>query len=505
MTPITTSLSLLLALIKPTVQPAANAPHVQPGATQAPILLGAPGKPKLEKSELKDGGFDNIDEGVFVGFTPQGRRYELWEVQKDVHMDHVEVLAFGPDGSELWREDLTWPSGESWSRLLTAGFDGEQNLYVFYYTNGDHHWRLVKVSSAGAVEWAKTLYTTSWDPEPAFIQPHPAGGIVLHSASNGAVRDLYTARIAADGTVLWEHEFDVAGANQYPGGLAVAADGSVYAVGHDTLSPQDGKSAVRIRKYAADGSVLWTRAMEAATQYEHPIARHVFLDSKGDLVVAGSTYAGGNDQDWIFAVKYKPSGTRARRLAHRIGNTPKLVDYGLQGVTATHAPDDSIFIAWDFDQHLDTKWSVAMLRIPGEDPPRRQAGRAEQGAVQPAQPVVTEVPRVLWTKTFEAEAAMSVQMLRWFPQGALGVFGEGKRKLDANGNDYRSSTRMRALLPDGSDLGGAGFESTGEFHNELDAVAIDAGGTAFVLGWQWWNGDGWNDEDVMRLRFTARK
>jgi hypothetical protein len=30
-------------------------------------------------------------------------------------------------------------------------------------------------------------------------------------------------------------------------------------------------------------------------------------------------------------------------------------------------------------------------------------------------------------------------------------------------------------------------------------------GSVHVLGWQYWSGDGWNDENVMRLRFSVQK
>lgn len=477
-------LALLPILGEPSTLPTQPRAVPLPGGKK---VLVAPGPPKLLGAEILDGGHTSIDKGVKVAFGPQGRRYEVWEVHKGTHLDHALVLAYDADGAELWRTKYTWPAHEPWSQSLAVTVDPTGALYVMYITTGvsnPYRWRLVKVDPTGARAWDKTLYSTTWGEEPAFLAPHPQGGVVVHSTANGQVRDLYTARVSAAGDVLWETKLDVGSKNQLASGLAVAADGSVYAVGHD--------DAIRVRKYAADGAVLWTQDYAGTTQYEHLAGRHAFLDRDGNLVVAGSTYAGGNDPDWIFALKYDPRGTRVRTFVSKIGPTPKLFEYGLQGVYATHGPDDTIYFAWDHKEQLDTAWTLASVRVPGEDP-----------RTYTPEPLLRELPQVVWTKTFDGDAAMNVERLVWFPNGAVGVLGRGKRKLA--GYDYRSDTRLRAVTPAGDDLGVATYGSPGDFHNEPEAVAVSPSGLAYVLGWQYWSGDGWNDENVMRLRFSVTR
>lgn len=230
---------------------------------------------------------------------------------------------------------------------------------------------------------------------------------------------MYTARLSSARDLLWEKELDFDGHNQSSAGVAVAADGSIFAVGQD--------ESARVHKYTADGAIAWTASYERSTPYEHVSARHAFLDRDGNLVVVGTAYAGGNDPDWYFVRKYV--------------NRPALD--------------------------------------------------------------VIDQTRVLWTKDFTGDAAMNVEQLVWVPNGALAVLGRGKRMLQ--GTDYRYDTRLRAVMPDGVDLGTARFVSVGDFHNEPTAIAVSPTGIAHVLGWQYWSGDGWNDENVMRLRISVQK
>jgi hypothetical protein len=471
--------------------PTPSTGQVPTAAQKLPVLLPAPGPPKLLGSEILDGGFSSIDEGVLVAFGPQGRRYEVWEVHQGISIKHALVLAFDAAGTELWRSKYTWKPGEPWLGHLAATVDAAGDFYFMYITMpvGDlYRWRVAKVTADGVLAWDKTLYSTTWGQERSFLAPHPQGGIVVQSACDGAVRDMYTARLSSAGDLLWEKKLDFDGHNQTSAGVAVAADGSIYAVGQD--------ESARVRKYTADGAIAWTASYERSTPYEHISARHAFLDRDGNLVVVGTTYAGGNDPDWYFVRKYSPGGARLRDFVVKIGKGVNLSDNGLQGVYATHAPDDSVYLAWDHDNRLDSDWSLARIHIPSD---------GAQRAVNLNLPALNRVdqPRVVWTKDFTGDAAMSVEELVWVPNGALGVLGRGKRMLQ--GYDYRYDTRLRAFMPDGVDLGMARFGSVGDFHNEPTAIAVSPAGIAYVLGWQYWSGDGWNDEDVMRLRFSVQK
>ncbi len=487
-----TSLALSFALGLPSAgSPTPSTNQIPTPASNLPVVLPAPGPPKLQSSEIIDGGFGSIDEGVLVAFGPQGRRYEVWEVHKGITTNHALVLAFDAAGAELWRTKYTWKASEAWLGHLAATVDAAGDFYFMYITMpvGDlYRWRVAKVSANGALAWDKTLYSTTWGEERSFLAPHPQGGIVVQSTCQGAVRDMYTARLSSAGDLLWEQKLDFDGHNQSSTALAVAADGSIYTAGHD--------ESARIRKYTADGAVAWTASYERSTPYEHISARHAFLGRDGNLVVVGTAYAGGNDPDWYFVRKYSPGGVRIRDFVVKLGNNIKLSEYGLQGVYATHAPDDSVYLAWDHSDGLTSDWTLARIHVPSDGSQRMV------NVNRPALDVIDQ-PRVLWTKDFTGDAAMSVEQLVWVPNGALAVLGRGKRVLQ--GYDYRYDTRLRAVMPDGADLGLARFASTGNFHNEPTAIAVSPAGTVHVLGWQYWSGDGWNDEDVMRLRFSVQK
>lgn len=454
------------------------------------------GPPRLIDSALFDGGFNNIDKGVLLTYGPTGNRFEVWEVQKNVNMDHALVLAFDPDGAELWRTKFQWASGDTWWNALASTVDGAGDLYFMYITMGggsSYKWRIVKVTQAG-VAWQKTLYTTTWGKEPTFMAPHPQGGVVVLSAASGQVRDLYTARISSAGDLLWEKKYDVAGENQFPNALVVAGDGSIHVVGDDD-------TGMHVRKYKADGAVLWTRTLARNTQYERPKGRLAYLDTSGDLVVAGSTYAGGNDPDWLFVNKYDPQGASLLSFVSHLSQAEgKISDYGLAGGYAARGGDGAVYFAWDDTDKLDSAWFLRRVVVPVRAPPSDPPRMVKVGEAPPLQ--LFQNAQVSWTKSFTADKAMNVERLMWIGNGAIGVLGRGKRKLGTN--DYRADTRLRAIGPDGVDFGAAVFGSPGNFNNEPVAAGIGRGAMIHVLGWQYYSGDGWNDENVMRLRFQLK-
>ncbi|MDC0675510.1 hypothetical protein [Nannocystis radixulma] len=437
-----------------------------------------PGPPQFLSSRMYDGGFNSIDKGVLMNFTPSGGRYEVWEVQKNVAMDHALILSLGPNGAEDWRVKFQWAANESWWEPLGSTLDAAGNFYFMYITNksgSSYKWRIVKVSKTGTIAWQKTLYTTTWGKEPTFMAAHPDGGVVVLSSCNGQVRDLYTARISGGGDLLWEKKYDVDGLNNFPNALAVAADGGIYVVGDDDMG-------MHVRKYGADGSHRWTSNFLRKNQYERPKGRHAFLAPNGDLVVAGSA-RGGNDPDWLFVNRYAAVGGNLLKsfVSPLAADEGHLGDGGLRGVYALRGGDSAIYFAWDDDDKLDSQWWLRRVTFP------LGSGGAE--------------PQVSWTRNFTGDKAMNVERLVWFPNGAIGVLGRGKRMI---GNDYRSETRVRSVSMTGTDFGQAKYSSPGDFNNEPVASGIGREAILHVLGWQYWSGDGWNDENVMRLRFQLK-
>jgi hypothetical protein len=256
-----------------------------------------------------------------------------------------------------------------------------------------------------------------------------------------------------------------------------------------------------VRKYAADGSVRWTQTHARKTPYERPKGRLAYLDTSGDLVVAGSAYAGGNDPDWLFVNKYGPDGGVLMSFVSKLGQDEgKATDGGLKGVYAARGGDGAVYFAWDKDDQLDSKWFMRRVTVPVRARQDDSVRFKKVGSV--GQMEVLTSAQVSWTRVFADDKAMNVERLMWIGNGAIGALGRGKRKLA--GYDYRADTRLRAIKPDGQDLGAVTFGSPGDFHNEPVVSGVGPGATIHVLGWQYWNGDGWNDENVLRLRFQLK-
>ena len=82
------------------------------------------------------------------------------------------------------------------------------------------------------------------------------------------------------------------------------------------------------------------RTFARNTRYERPKGRLAYLDTSGDLVVAGSTYAGGNEPDWLFINKYDPQGTSLLSFVSHLSQAEgKISDEDWQMLEVTDDPE----------------------------------------------------------------------------------------------------------------------------------------------------------------------
>ena len=120
-----------------------------------------------------------------------------------------------------------------------------------------------------------------------------AGGAPLGPVSNW--NDAFLRKYAPDGTELWTQQF---GHERHDEMLGVAVDGSgsVYVSGYTDASfegyTNPGGRDAFIRKYNSDGSVVWTRQFasdSAAGGQPNDKALDIALDSSGNIYVSGNT------------------------------------------------------------------------------------------------------------------------------------------------------------------------------------------------------------------------
>jgi hypothetical protein len=163
------------------------------------------------------------------------------------------------------------------------------------------------------------------------------GGI----GTNAGGSDLFLAKYAANGNLIWIRQFGTAG-TEYAYGVAIDSAGNAYVAGTtdndiDGAGPEvsGGGIDVFVVKYDADGTRGWISQFGGASGEE---TRGVAVDGSGNVYVTGFTYgdidgagpqtsAGGAD---FFLAKYNASGTR--QWVHQYGSA---ADDRSNGVTVS--------------------------------------------------------------------------------------------------------------------------------------------------------------------------
>jgi uncharacterized protein (TIGR03437 family) len=137
-------------------------------------------------------------------------------------------------------------------------------------------------------------------------------GALPGQTSSGA-EDAFIRKYTFDGTVLWTRQFGTAADE---GAYAVSADSTgVYVTGptNGNLAAAPSGTDSFLRKYDANGNVLWTRQISSdGTFLDFPwgVATHstgVYICGQTQGVFAGQGKIGGSDDSWIR--RYDTNGT----------------------------------------------------------------------------------------------------------------------------------------------------------------------------------------------------
>jgi hypothetical protein len=177
------------------------------------------------------------------------------------------------------------------------------------------------------------------------LASHPTGVYVV-GLTNGALHgpqrgegDAFVRKYGADGGVLWAEQFGTARWDDAQG-VAVDPRGNVYVAGftYGSLVVSQGESDSFLRKHSADGRVLWTRQFGGADQ-EHLGRIALFGD---DVYLVGNTVDPVTGQTDAYLQKFDSSGKKGW---HRVFGTTRL-DYA-SGVATDGAGNVYVVGLWD--------------------------------------------------------------------------------------------------------------------------------------------------------------
>ena len=248
------------------------------------------------------------------------------------------IVKLSSAGAVQWQKCLGG-SGDDEAYSLQQTPDGGYIIAGDSYSNdndvsgnhgGDDYW-IVKLTSAGAIEWQKS-FGGSDNEEPYSITRTTDGGYIIAgytvspdgdvsiNHSFDELADYWIVKLTSTGVMEWEKSFggsddDIAtGIQQTPdggyivGGYSASADGDV--------SGNHGFSDYWIVKLDSDGGAQWTKSIGGTgDDFAYAIDRN----TDGSYVVAGGSYsndgdASGNHGDldfWVVKLEFTPASAGA--------------------------------------------------------------------------------------------------------------------------------------------------------------------------------------------------
>ncbi|MDQ3955548.1 MAG: hypothetical protein M3285_08370 [Actinomycetota bacterium] len=238
--------------------------------------------------------------------------------------DDAFVRKYGVDGNIVWTHQF---GSRSYDYAEAVGATAA-GIYVAGYTNGALHGEssaggsdafVRKYDTNGDVVWTRQFGSASHDSALA-VAATPAGIYVAGLTSD----DAFVRKYDTNGDVVWTRQF---GSASHDSAKAVAATpAGIYVAGRtDGALPGQssaGNSDAFVRKYGADGNLVWTRQFGSAS----PDLALAVADAPAGIYVAGETLGALPGQssagyDDAFVRKYDTDGNVA--WTRQFGGTPQ--------------------------------------------------------------------------------------------------------------------------------------------------------------------------------------
>ena len=228
--------------------------------------------------------------------TATGQNPASWERQFGTAGDD-QARAVAVDATGIY------VAGDTTGALVGSNAGGDDAFVRKYDATGRVLWTSQFGTASDDVAYAIAVYDTE-----VYVVGWTYGALDRSHAVN-ANGDAFVRKYDANGRVLWTKQFGTT-AEDYANAIAVDATG-VYVVGN-TLGALGGSNAggwdAFVRKYDANGNVLWTNQFGT---YTDDFANAIVLDASG-IYVAGftlGTLAGNSAGAWdAFVQKYDANG-----------------------------------------------------------------------------------------------------------------------------------------------------------------------------------------------------
>jgi uncharacterized delta-60 repeat protein len=218
----------------------------------------------------------------------------------------IYVVKLDSAGNVQWTKNIGGRSiDEVWSIIQSSDGGYVVAGETLSFGAGGFDFYVVKLDSAGNVEWTKTIGGSYSDVAYSIIQSSDGGYVVAgYTQSFGAGgRDIYVVKLDSAGNVQWTK--NIGGRSIDEAYSIIRSSDGGYVVAGGTRSFGAGGFDFYVVKLDSGGNVQWTKTIGGSSD---DVANSIIQSSDGGYVVAGGTWsfgAGGLD---MYVVKMDANG-----------------------------------------------------------------------------------------------------------------------------------------------------------------------------------------------------
>jgi len=221
--------------------------------------------------------------------------------------------SFGSAGNDLFLIKTDADGNQQWA-VAVGGANDDNGTYVVQtsdggflatgstksFSAGSYDGYLVKITSAGVIQWTKVLGGTGTEALYGLSKTSDGGYIATGEISTNSFgsTDIWLLKLDANGDTLWTKLY---GKPTEDAGYAViqAADGGYLITGDSHIYPTSSAHRAAVLKTDSQGNLLWARAFGSTPGSE--VAYNILPDSgNGFYVLGNSSLYGGGGLDMLL-------------------------------------------------------------------------------------------------------------------------------------------------------------------------------------------------------------
>ncbi|MEO7330689.1 MAG: DUF4215 domain-containing protein [Minicystis sp.] len=250
--------------------------------------------------------FDDIGYGVAAG--PGGDFYIAASAQTTAGQGRDTIVGkiSGADGNFIWFDTYNGVVSQD-DEARTVAFDGAGNIVTAGVTRGPTSFdvwvrKIADLGGSKSITWTSTYNGLADGLDVGFAIDVDAQGnpvVVGAETVTGQGLNMWICKFSsAQGNPLWTQGYDgPAHKNDIAEGVIIDAVGNVIVAGFD--SQADLSTNVRIRKYTAAGTLLWTQFYNGAAN-DNDAANGVTVDASGSIFIAGFENVNGQNANALL-------------------------------------------------------------------------------------------------------------------------------------------------------------------------------------------------------------